>query len=190
MEINEIIARTDNLTVVVQAKRRVLIDRARQCAHLPGDMAELGVFCGGSALAIALAAPEKFIYLYDTFTGLPSDDLPEYSMFREEVHKGRFTASIESVKLAMRGRNGVLRPGIFPKTAVDTPYCFVHVDADLYTSTRDAIAFFWPRLVPGGIMVFDDYKWPSCPGVQRAIEEASLPVEITEQFQCEARKPE
>jgi O-methyltransferase len=31
--------------------------------------------------------------------------------------------------------------------------------------------FFYPRLNPGGAMIFDDYGFPSCPGVRQAVDE-------------------
>jgi O-methyltransferase len=54
---------------------------------------------------------------------------------------------------------------------------WVHIDVDIYQSVRDCIRFLYPRLVPGGFMVFDDYGFPSCPGARRAVDEAfaSLP---------------
>ena len=36
---------------------------------------------------------------------------------------------------------------------------------------RDGCAFFYPRMAPGGVMVFDDYGAPTCPGVQQAVDE-------------------
>ena len=39
----------------------------------------------------------------------------------------------------------------------DRSFCFVHVDVDLFEPTRESIAFFYPRMVPGGVMLFDDY---------------------------------
>ena len=50
-------------------------------------------------------------------------------------------------------------------------YCFVHVDADIYRSVCDCCAFFYPRLVQGGMMLFDDYGFATCPGVRKAVDE-------------------
>jgi O-methyltransferase len=46
------------------------------------------------------------------------------------------------------------------------------VNVDLYRSVRDCIEFLYPRMVPGGFLVFDDYGFPSCPGARRAVDEA------------------
>ena len=53
----------------------------------------------------------------------------------------------------------------------DRSFCFVHVDVDLFEPTRESIAFFYPRMVPGGVMLFDDYGFVTCPGATRAIDE-------------------
>jgi hypothetical protein len=42
---------------------------------------------------------------------------------------------------------------------------------DYYQSTQAGIEIFWPRLVSGGVMVFDDFGWQACPGVERAANE-------------------
>ena len=53
----------------------------------------------------------------------------------------------------------------------DRGFCFVNVDVDLHEPTRDSIEFFYPRMVPGGVMVFDDYgSQMQSPGAARAIE--------------------
>ena len=51
------------------------------------------------------------------------------------------------------------------------------IDADQYRSIKDSIAHLWPQIVPGGAMLFDDYK--CLDGATRAVTEAfgyDLPV--------------
>src|SRR5262245_10402180 len=50
-------------------------------------------------------------------------------------------------------------------------YSFVHVDVDLYQSTLDCCEYFYTRLVPGGIMLFDEYGFPSARGEKDAVDE-------------------
>ncbi len=67
-----------------------------------------------------------------------------------------------------------LHTGVFPETAgalANRRFSFVHVDAVLYRSVLSACEFFYPRLVTGGVMVFDDYLPPHCPGEKRAVDE-------------------
>lgn len=165
---------------------KVIRETAIKNCHLPGVMAELGVYRGGSAKVIAEACPEKTLYLYDTFTGIPSDDEDKRGIHRA----GDFATSLRAVQSLLRGCRVRFRVGVFPHTAANVCYSFVHIDGDTYQTTRDAIAFFWPRLVDGGCLIFDDYKFGNCPGVERAIKEAFPDnyIEETASIQCRIRK--
>ena len=61
-------------------------------------------------------------------------------------------------------------PDRFPDVA-DREFRFVHIDVDLYEPTLDSLAFFYPRLVTGGILLCDDYGFTTCPGARRAFDE-------------------
>lgn len=50
-------------------------------------------------------------------------------------------------------------------------FALVHVDVDLYQPTLDSLEFFFPRLLPGGILVCDDYGSGSYPGARTAMDE-------------------
>jgi hypothetical protein len=54
---------------------------------------------------------------------------------------------------------------------VDRSFCFVHIDVDLYEPTLASLEFFGSRMVPGGIIVCDDYGFETCPGARRAGDE-------------------
>ncbi len=42
----------------------------------------------------------------------------------------------------------------------DTPIALLHVDVDIYEPSRVIFEHLWPRLVPGGVMILDDYgRW-------------------------------
>ena len=61
--------------------------------------------------------------------------------------------------------------GLFPQSArgVKGPFSLVHLDVDLYCSTKEALKFFYPRLSPGGIIISHDYQ--NLKGVKRAVDE-------------------
>jgi hypothetical protein len=44
------------------------------------------------------------------------------------------------------------------------------VDVDLFRPTRDALEFFYPRLVPEGTIVVDDYSWRNFPGARAGVD--------------------
>lgn len=162
-------------TLLDPASAFMLHQFARRAAVVPGDCAELGVYRGGSALIMsrALEGVEKTIHLFDTFAGLPPAD------GSVDLHKkGDFESSLEETRTFLRDRPWLaFRKGLFPETAAeltDRRFAFVHVDADLYRSVRDACEFFYPRLSPGGSILFDDYGLPTCPGVKKAVDEFFL----------------
>jgi predicted O-methyltransferase YrrM len=160
------------LRVITQDRANVLKKLAAQTKNVPGDVAELGVYRGGSARDLAAACPDKTIHLFDTFSGLPESEGNHTA--------GGFSASLEEARIT--GNRVVYYQGLFPETTVslrdDQRFSLVHVDADLEPSTLAAIEFFWPRLSPGGAIVFDDYQWKDCPGVTKAVDAFFRPEEI------------
>lgn len=104
-----------------------------------------------------------------------------------EIHApGEFSdTSIEAVIEFLNEYNSRVQifKGIFPDSAEvvkDHKFSFVHIDTDFYLSVKACIEWFWPRLLTGGIMVFDDYEWPNCPGVKKALVESGRSFQQTE----------
>jgi hypothetical protein len=140
---------------------------------LEGDLAEVGVYQGGSAKLICEVKKGKKLYLFDTFTGLPevSDDDTHFG--EKHWHENEFNnTSVESIKRILNKYDNVhIIKGIFPesgKEIVDEKFCFVHLDVDLYKSTIDSLRFFFPKMVPGGIILIHDYH---SDGIQKAFRE-------------------
>jgi O-methyltransferase len=159
-------------TLLDRRRLYMLYQFTRQTAAMEGSLAECGVYRGGTALLFAKLKPEsKRLYLFDTFGGMPETD-PE-----KDLHKaGHFSdTSLTRVQGLLRGcANVVFRPGFFPATAQgleQEKFSLVHCDMDIYSSVADFCRFFYPRLVQGGVMVFDDYGFGSCPGAKTAVRE-------------------
>lgn len=152
--------------------------QAAKRAPLEGDFAELGTYWGGSALILHLADEARRLHLFDTFQGHPP--LHDARHDRPGSHQAGTLGdtSVEAV-LELLGRHGATAQayvGIFPESIEDLerdvgPFACVHVDVDLWKSARDALAIFFRALVPGGILVMDDYGTDECPGVWEAVEE-------------------
>ena len=144
-----------------------LIERAAP----DGASAEVGVFKGGSALLIKLLRDEKTLYLFDTFGGMPFQGEGD----RHRVGDFADTSASLVNELLEGWHRTRFCPGIFPQTAAnvapDEKFGFVHVDGDQYQTTRDALEYFYPRLITGGILAFDDFKFENCPGVEKALVE-------------------
>jgi predicted O-methyltransferase YrrM len=161
-------------TLLSPEKRTFLVQAAAAIRHLPGAAAEVGVYKGGSLVFIAGVLREKVVYGIDTFAGMPEP------LDRDKHLAGLFAdTSVEGVMrtIAAYGFDNVrLIAGVFPDVVadLDETFSFVHVDCDLYTSVRDCCAYFWPRLVPGGVMIFDDYVTEATPGARDATDEFVL----------------
>lgn len=148
--------------------------------HYP--MAEVGVYKGGTLRVIAESDPDKMVIGFDTFSGLPQE-----LWNKDEPHKPREfnDTSYEYVAQQLNDLyNVTLIKGIFPQSAhgvyADLRYSFVHIDVDYYQSVFESIVFFVPRMAKNGIILFDDYGWKQCPGVEKAIGDYGLSVTVVD----------
>ena len=46
-----------------------------------------------------------------------------------------------------------------------------HIDVDVYESAKDAVEWIWPRMVKGGILVYDDFGFIDTPGITKFVEQ-------------------
>ena len=162
-----------NASVNPYDKLKLMADHFLSVRDLPGDVADLGSCRGGTSLILRRLAPDKHLHLIDTWHGTPVDDPLCHHK------KGEWAASLDDCK-ALVGNSDLThyRQGVFPewdgneeRQLGENLFCFVYVDMDTEQATRDAIAFFWPRMVPGGKIVVDDYDWSPCAGVKKAVDE-------------------
>jgi Macrocin-O-methyltransferase (TylF) len=97
--------------------------------------------------------PTRTIHGFDSFEGLPED---WFGKFR----KGRFDTG---GKLPKVRSNVKLHKGWFDETLPkfvaenDGPVAFLHVDCDLYSSTKTIFQYLGDRIVAGTIILFDEY---------------------------------
>jgi O-methyltransferase len=161
-------------TVVSPDRCYILLSLARYAVNLDGDFAECGVYRGGTALLLShvLRKSGKTLYLFDSFLGLPGPNNDHDTHYGE----GDFAdVSVEQVKDLLRDVHGLIdiRQGWIPETFAglgNTRYAFVHVDVDLYQSALDCCRYFYRGLVPGGVLVFDEYGFPATRGERDAVD--------------------
>jgi rfaE bifunctional protein nucleotidyltransferase chain/domain len=155
-------------------KLKLMADEFLKVADLDGDVADLGAYRGGTSLILRRLRPDKYLHVFDTWAGTPiDDDLCHHK-------RGEWVAKLGDCK-AVVGKSELTyyHEGVFPYSPElmkllgldERQYCFVYVDMDTYQATRDAIALFWPRLVAGGKLFFDDFGWAACSGVLKAVRE-------------------
>jgi O-methyltransferase len=137
---------------------------AQQCQHLPGNFAEFGVWRGGCAFMILSRtelADDRRFFLFDTFSGIPSDRLTAHE--RKDGFAGRLAnTSVDYVEDLLAPWQSVYEicPGdvfeTLPATDVGA-LSFAHIDLNAVAPTQFALEYAYARMVSGGMIVFDDY---------------------------------
>ncbi|MFP4114736.1 MAG: TylF/MycF/NovP-related O-methyltransferase [Spirochaetota bacterium] len=150
-----------------------------------GDVLEVGSWRGGSGTVIARALMSRHreaessssaptVFLADTFAGVVKAGT------RDTYYKGgeHANTSLDTVQelLVRAGVDAVrLLAGIFPEDRgheiADRRFALCHIDVDVYQSAKDTFEWAWPRMIPGGVVVFDDYGFYGCEGVTAYVEE-------------------
>lgn len=153
-----------------------------------GAIVECGVWKGGSMMAVAymlreLADIQRELYLFDTFEGMtpPTDkDVAHFNVDaktlldsedeeKREIY--RCYASLEEVKRNLHATNYPLDKMQFIQGKVEDTIpdrapekiALLRLDTDWYESTRHELEHLFPRLVPGGVIIIDDYGyWKGC----------------------------
>ncbi len=168
-------APTRGRTLVSRDRCYVLWRTLLQGLALDGELLECGVFRGGTALLEATtvreAGAERPLHLVDSFAGMP-----ETTTGVDRFKEGDFaTTSAEDVRRALapfpfaKVHEGYI-PEILEEAGIGR-LAWAYIDVNIYEAVRDSLEFIYPRLLPGGSIVLDDYGFPSCPGVRRAMDE-------------------
>ncbi len=173
---------------------------------IPGDIVECGVWRGGSMLMVArklLKAGDnaRSLYLFDTFEGMSEPDERDINA----VDKKSATELLESSNKA-DGNNVWCYSSLddvrsnFSKISYDPskvffikgkveetlPYpqigsiALLRLDTDWYESTLHELETLYDKLVPGGVLIIDDYgHWEGCKkAVDEFIEKRRLPIHL------------
>jgi O-methyltransferase len=153
-------ARMKRKTLVTFNESFLVYSLVRSVRDMDGHLAEVGVYEGSTAKMICEQKGSKQVHLFDTFEGLPQGATDKEKRL---YPKPAYRCSLESVqKYLSEYDNVTFHKGYFPDSAADLDpelkFSFVHMDVDLYESTRACLEFFYPRMLPGGIMLSHDYS--------------------------------
>lgn len=150
----------------------------KKCLKISGNIVELGVFKGVSFMRFIMFMqlfegrfPRKIIG-FDTFDYFPKtkyeEDKKLLNSFIKQTNGGK-SITIEELKnliLAKNFNNYELIKGDILKTVPtyikDNPalkIALLNIDVDIYEPTKIAIEYLAPRVVKGGIIIFDDYGY-------------------------------
>jgi len=156
----------------IEWRIHVICWAAAHAKLLPGDFAECGVSTGICTTAachyIDFNATGKKFFLFDTFQGIPLEQISAAEKKLDRVHQNQLFYTENCFEIAKRNfapfPNVVLVPGRVPETLTTHPIdrvCYLHLDMNIAAPEIAAIRFFWDKLSPGAPVVLDDYGWLS-----------------------------
>jgi hypothetical protein len=133
--------------------RESLLAHSLALAPSEGLLLEFGVEKGGSIRALAKLTPRR-VHGFDSFEGLPEawSGTPEQ---RGKFSLGGKQPAVPPNVTLHKGWFDQVLPGFLAAHA--GPVAFVHVDCDIYSSTKTVLEALKPRFVPGTVLLFDEY---------------------------------
>lgn len=142
------------------------------------NFVELGV-CDGLTAWYAVGARidsqcDGHFYLYDAWEGMRRDLLDP----SEKGSEGSYAyLDLENTKrnLARSGATDLVYnkgyiPESFATCANPATVAWLHIDLNSSLPTISALNFFWDSIIPGGIILFDDFAWPGYEATRHEIE--------------------
>jgi predicted O-methyltransferase YrrM len=149
-----LLASTELSSATILRDRETLLIKSLEYAREKGIVAEFGVYKGYTLRLIADSLPRQEIYGFDSFEGLPEN-------WRAGFDKGVF--KVDSKSIAPFQDNVRLYSGLFDESIPimlnedARKMSFIHIDCDLYSSTKCIFDLISSRLQVGTVIVFDEY---------------------------------
>lgn len=146
----------------------------KKIQNIPGDVVECGVFKGASLIRFAtfrnlIEYPySRKIIGFDAFGSFPKQDIHEEQVFAEEFEaKSGLGMSEEELYEVFKHKkidNVELIKGDIDKTIPEytdshpaIKIALLHIDTDVYLSTKTILENFFSKVVKNGLIIFDDY---------------------------------
>lgn len=159
-------------------------------AGLDGDVVECGLGNGNTLVMLMFLASRETrkptVWGFDSFEGWPEPTATDLRSARNPK-KGEWVRSEEGVRELIRQSQIkdelvqvplVITKGFLGASLPATPIeriKFLHLDVDLEIGYRDGLKYLWDKIIPGGMLLLDEYqeiineppyngaeKWPGC----------------------------
>ncbi|MBI4804293.1 MAG: class I SAM-dependent methyltransferase [Desulfovibrio sp.] len=168
--------------------------------ELPGAIVDLGVFRGASTFTFAklceIFCPtdvRKVVYGFDTFKGFPEvseadgKELPEVERVPGGLFGGETVPRVLNKAQEAMNADKHLRhinriqfvegdmcqtiPRFVEDQGPGLRIALLNIDCDLYEPTKVALEHFAPLMVPGGVIILDEYALVTFGGESQAVDE-------------------
>jgi len=152
----------------------------RRNSKLEGDILEVGVWKGGTGCLLASAVRDQKgtrVFLADTFSGVVKTSEKD-TLYRGGEHADTSEQIVLDLANQLSLNNIEILKGIYPDDhslrlkGLKIRLC--HIDVDAHDSAKHVLDDVWPIIVPGGMVVFDDYGFWGCEGVTRLCNSLQL----------------
>lgn len=165
-----------------------LLTLIKKTEGLGGEIIELGTYKGGTTIMMARFLKrinsKRKIYTYDTFSGFPYVEsgtskevklstgkiINKMNLFKDVNLQHVLT---KFNKFSISDKVNTFQ-GSFDETLpklTDEQFSFALVDCDIYDSALVCLKHIWPRMLGGGIMIFDDYNTEKEWGLKKAVDD-------------------
>lgn len=138
--------------------RKVILRECLEFVTFDGLYMEFGVWKGFTINFIADLCPTKVIYGFDSWNGLPEDWVVSK---QRVIQKGSFSlnGTPPSVRNNVKLIHGMFDETLplFAETVENNNIAFIHIDCDLYSSTKTIFQYLGHLFAPGTVIVFDEY---------------------------------
>jgi O-methyltransferase len=192
--------RFTDLTMVPRDSYVDNLELARMPSSVPGCIVECGVWRGGMSGGIAnILGPSRKYFLLDSFEGLPpAKEVDGKTAIEWQADKSAHSyydncKAEESYASEAMKRAGVtdfqLIKGWFsdtvPQLKLPEPIALLRLDGDWYDSTMVCLDHLFDKVVPGGVIIIDDYfAWDGC---SRAVHDFLSKRSATERLRTNGR---
>ena len=117
------------------------------------------------------------MYFADTFKGVVKAGKAD-TLYKGGEHANTSQEIVTELLKRLDIKDYQLLVGIFPddfKNFSSGAIKICHIDVDTYLSAKEIVNFIWPRVIKGGVIIFDDYGFFGCEGVTKYVNELKLP---------------
>jgi O-methyltransferase len=157
-----------NLNIQIEWRIHVCCWAGWHAKQLPGDFVECGTNTGIMSLAVCeyvdFNTTGKSFYLFDTFEGIPASEMNEQE--RADNRLAENAMYFPCWEIAQKNfapfPKAKLIKGIVPDTLSNVDIgdvAYLCIDMNIAKPERAALEHFWPKLVRGAVVIFDDYGW-------------------------------
>jgi O-methyltransferase len=164
----------DELRIILSELEKVLQKQ------VPGSVVEFGCYVGTTSLflqrLLVSVAPERTLYVYDSFQGLPEKTANDQSPAGEQFQAGKLYASKQTFIKNFKKAGlplPIIHKGWFEDIQmqhIPERIAFAFLDGDYFQSIHSSLGLIEGKLSPGSIVIVDDYQSEALPGAKKALD--------------------